>query len=796
MASTLAQQIRMALRGLAREPGVAFVAIASLAIGIAANATIFSLVQSVEFPNLIYPQASRVVFLESRQEARGLVGLSVSAPDALDLAQSSHTLELISLTADQSSIVRETGVSRRVGGRRVTPTFFDVLGVPASRGRTLNPTDDQTSVVLSDGLWHSAFRGDASIVGRALHLDSGVVTVVGVMPARFDADADFWIPLPAGLGSFPRDDRQFTVFARLAANASLDDATRELADISRRLAGASPATNQDWVMFPTPITQLHGRDSRSAFIQLQAAVGILLLVACANIANILLARGTRRRHEMALCVSLGASRGRLLGQLLTESLVLSSAGGALGIVLAMWGIRLAKAIGGFPDVLDPSLNPVVVGVTVVVSMLTGIVCGILPAVQASTVAPEVVLRAEGGRGSSGSRGRLRAGLVALQIGSAVVLTTCGALVVQSLLHRERVDLGFDPRGVVQASVELPRDRYRDTVSIGRAVDAMLERIAQTTDVTAASAASWALPTSPGIERPLTLPAARNAALSSSVRRAIEAVTPRYFDAIGATMIRGRAFTADDRAGAAPVAIVNDELATRLWGNQNPIGEPLRLGAPEDAAAPVVTVVGIVSSTRRSVMHDFVIARAYVPLAQHANTDLTLMVRARGSVGPVLRGLPVAVGQVDPGLLVENAGTVEDDLAQFVAPTRQMALLLTVFATTGLLLAALGVFGAMSYSVSQREREMAVRSALGAGRGDLVRLVLRRGLMITIAGLIPGAVGALLAARTLQRFLFGVDPADPLTLMLVVCGLALVSLAACYRPAQHAATVDPMTILRP
>jgi len=551
MTSTLTQQIRMAWRGLRREPGVAFVAIASLAIGIAANATIFSLVQAVEFPRLIYPQASRVVFLESRNERSGLRGMPVSAPDALDIAATTRTLERTSLTADQSSILREAGPGRRVAGRRVTPAYFDVLRVPASLGRTLNATDDQNSIVLSDRLWRSAFGGDEAIAGRSLHLDGGLVTVVGVMPARFDLDADFWVPLPATLGAFSRDDRQFTMFARLAPRTSLDDATRELADISARLSAASPATNQDWITFPTLLTRMHGRDSRGAFILLQVAVGILLLVACANIANILLARGTRRSHELALCIALGASRGRLLAQLLTESVVLACLGGALGVVLATWGIRLARTIGGFPDIIDPSLNLVVLGFAAVVSMLTGILCGILPAMRASTIAPEVVLRAEGARGTSGSRGRIRAGLVALQIGSAVVLTTCGALMVQSLLHRQRIDLGFDPRGAVRAELRLAGDRYRDPAAIRAGVDSLLERLRQPPDVAAAGAVSWALPTPAGAQRPFTLPAAQDTPLPPSVRRGVEAVTPRYFEALGARLLRGRDFTDDDRAGAPP-----------------------------------------------------------------------------------------------------------------------------------------------------------------------------------------------------------------------------------------------------
>jgi predicted permease len=644
-------------------------------------------------------------------------------------------------------------------------------------------------------LWRTAFNADADIVGRAIRLDGGLVTVVGVMPPRFDADAAFWVPLSHSLAGFARDDRQFTLFARLAERTSMQDASRELADISARLAADHTSTNQGWTTFPTALTRMHGRDSRGAFLMLQGAVAFVLLIACANIANLLLARGAERRTEMAVRVALGAGRGRMLSALLVESLLLSLTGGALGVLLSIWGIRLARIIGGFPDVIDPALNTIVLGFTASVSMLTGVVSGIVPALKASSVAPESVLRAGPGRGGSGrAQGWLRTGLVVAQIAGALVLATCGMLMLQTLANRQRMDLGFDPSSAIRADLLLAGERYRDVAAVRTAAAAILDRLRSQPEVRVAGISTWALPTGAGGQRQLTLPAQRDLPLNPSIRRGIEAITPLYLEALGAPLKAGRAFDDADRAGTEPVALVNEELARHFWLDRSPVGEQLRLGSPAEDA-PIVTIVGVVGTIRRSAMHDVVVARVYVPYAQYPNATMSIVVRGRGDAASTGRALQGAVAAVDPSLLLEGLRTVETDLAQFIAPIRLITWLLTGFGVAGVLLSGLGVFGTMSYTVSQRQREMAVRSALGAGRRDIFRLVLGSALSVTAIGILAGLAASLAATRALASFVFGVSPTDPLTLSAVAVFLTLVSLGACYRPARKAATVDPMSLLR-
>ena len=787
------RELKLAVRSLGRSRSASLVAVLSLAIGIAANSTIFSLVQAVEFPTLIYPEPSRIVVLESRNHVRAIEGMLVSLPDAADVTAASRTLALASVTADQTSVLRQRAGNRRVGGRRVNASFFDVLRVPASLGRTLLASDRPGVIVLSDPLWRAQFAADPSVVGTTVRLDGGVVDIVGVMPPHFDPDADFWVPFQT-FGVSRRDDRQFTLFARLAPEYSLEDAARELTTISQRLSTEHAKTNAGWEMYPVPLGRLHGREARQSFFLLQAAVGFVLLIACANIANILLARGSNRRQEMAVRLSLGATRARLVLSLLTESAILCAVGAGLGLLLAVWGIQGARTIGGYPDVIQPELNAWVLAFTAALAMITAVACGTLPALQASGVRPGAALQSDGRTLAGSPRGRLRSALVAVQIAIAVMLVTGGSLMLRTLVNRLQVDLGFDPRGAVRGDVGLQPDRYPDNAAKRTAVDRILETASRNAGVAAVGAATWALPTGAGGQRAVTVPGVEDRLLPASVRRAFEAITPGYLQAMAVPLRGGRDFTTADGPGGAPVAIVNEELARHLFAGANPVGQPLRLGTAAEGA-PIVTVIGVAATIRRSPMHDAPVARVYVPFAQHPNGMPAFVIRSRDRPEAAMRAFEQAVRAVDAELLVENLRTVADDVGRFVAPVRLVTTVLTAFAIVGLLLAALGVFGSMSYAVAQRRREMAVRSALGASRPAIVRLIFRAALGTTLAGVAAGALGAALASRAIAGMVFGVSALDPVTFAAAGVLLAAVALGACYPVARAAASVDPLSVLR-
>jgi predicted permease len=466
----------------------------------------------------------------------------------------------------------------------------------------------------------------------------------------------------------------------------------------------------------------------------------------------------------------------------------------VGATLALWGIRIVRAIGGFPEVIEPSANALVMAFTAGVTALTGVLCGLVPALRASGSDPRAALSARGAAGPP--RGRLRAVLVSVQVALAVVLGSCGLLLIQSTANRQRVDLGFDPSRSIQGGLSLDGDRYADAATVTTTTEGLLATISRHDFVEAAGAITWALPTPAGAQRQFSVvaPAGRGELiLSPGVRRGVEAVTPRYFTAMGVALTAGRAFSDGDRAGTQPVTIVNDELARHLWPDRSPVGEQLRLGA--EPGAPVATVVGVVRSIRRSAMHDVVVARAYVPFAQYPNRQLTIVVRGRSDVAPLAEAVRQDVVRADPMLMVERLRPTVEDLAGFVAPLRMITWLLAAFAAAATLLTALGVYGTMSCTVNERERELAVRAALGADARSLLGLVLRHGARLALIGIVPGTALAIVGARFLASFLFGVTPGDPATLASVVAILAIVSVAACVRPARLAATTDPMTVLR-
>lgn len=749
--------LQHATRSLWRDRTAFVVAVATLAIGLAANTTVFSLVHALEFPTLPYPQADRLVFLETNNQTRGIRGMLVSIQDAVAHRETTRTLDALTITADTSAVVEGLGGRRREGGRQVDASFFDVFGSSPRFGRTLQPIDTDTTLVISHRLW-TMEHGETWREGRTLRLDGRDRQIVGVMPAAFDGDADFWMPWTPSAAGAAADDRQYPVFARLAEGHSLIDVNAELAQRSDSLATTFAETNSGWTMVAFPIAQLHGRDDRAAFFQLQAAVGLVLLVICANVANVLLARHARQRHESAIRVALGAARFDLLRARLAEGLVLAGFGGALGLLIALWSIRAVRGLGGFASTLEPTLNLTVLAASALAALLTGLLCALVPAWAEAHRSMDSI-RVGGSRTTTG-RGRGQQALVTAQVAGAVVLGILGTLLTQSWLARQRVDLGFSPSGVVRADVD------------GLATPALAEVLTTITSATGVDAA----------------------AASATVARGVDAVTPGYFDTLGIPLLDGRMLADSDRSGTELVAVVDVTRARALQPDANVVGQFVQM--TDDAAAPRVRIVGVVGATRRSVMHASPTPRTYVPMTQAPPQEtVQLLARGAGNRPPDARELTTAVSRASGTAIVSNAGTLAAELAQFTAPLRLMTTVLTAFALVGGVLVALGVFGATSYATSVRMREFAVRAALGSSSASLARLVFRTAAIPSAVGAVVGLALSVAAVRAVDAYLFGTTPLNPAALVWVIVLLAMVIGAAALRPAWIAARVDPARTLR-
>ena len=807
---TIWQDLRYALRMLIKSPGFTFVAVLALALGIGANSAIFSVVNAVLLRPLPFKDPDRLVILWEKSQTQDT---SVAYPNFLDWREQNSVFESITAYRRDSFNLTGAGEPERLAGRLVTGNFFETLGVRPFAGRNFVAQDDEPAsapaVVLGYGFWQRRFGGDASVVNRQLTLNDKSYTVVGITPAdfTFGSDTDVYVPIGLSVAEVPFYKERGShpglwVTARLKPGVGMEQARAELDTIMARLGQQYPETNKGRRIHIESLYENTVQDVRPALLILLGAVGFVLLIACANVANLLLARSAARQKEIAIRTALGASRWRIMRQLLTESLLLGVMGGALGLLLALWGTDLLIAVApeGVPRLSDASIDLRVLGFTFGVAALTGLVFGLAPALQASKTDLNESLK-ETERGSTGRRQALRGALVVSEVALALVLLIGAGLMVKSLWQLQRIDTGFDPSHVLALQLSLKGERAADPQKVQNFIAQVEARVKSLPGVEAVAFTNG-LPFAGAAEQGFQIVGRPLPGDDPTPYSAVRYTTsPDYLQALGIALRRGRYFTEQDRPDSTPVIVIDETLARKYFADEDPLGQHLQLGDPKMPQFEIVGVVGHVKhyglDGEVPVEPQFYFALGQVPASLMPVIANGISVVARTQVEPQslaaqVRGQILAVAPDQP---VFNVRAMKEMIAESIAPRRFSMFLLLVFAVVALVLAAVGIYGVMAYSVTQRTHEIGIRMALGAQAADVLRMILRQGLFLILAGIALGLAFAFALTRVLASLLYGVSATDPLTFAAISLLLVTVALLACYLPARRATKVDPMVALR-
>ncbi|HEX8720664.1 MAG TPA: ABC transporter permease [Pyrinomonadaceae bacterium] len=805
MLEGILRDARYGARSLAKNRGFTAAAVLTLALGIGATTAIFGIIDAVLLRPLPYPEAGRLVTLRAR-DARG-DDFSVSPADFLEGYSRANSFEHLAAYRESSFNMAGRERPERVSGAVVSPEFFEVFGVNPQSGRTIAPAHDAPGgprvVVLSHALWQRRFGGDAGVVGRSIDLDGEPRTVVGVMPEgfRFPSGAELWAssryavpehPLrPTQDATVHRDWQYFDVVGRLRQGVGLEQARAEAKAVAGRLKGQYGEEEESVSATVTTLHEYVVGETRHALLLLVGAVAILLLIACANVANILLARGASRQKEITLRLALGAGRVRLVRQLLTESVLLALAGGALGVLLALWGVAPLKAFipaemsGGGSPLLDVR----VLAFTALVSLGSAVLFGLFPALNLADQDLNSVLK-EGGRGPGGGArsNRARRVLVVSEIALAAVLLTGAGLLIRSFNRLLDVPAGFDAGKVLSAQLTLPQARYPEKAARAAFVRRLLAGLDGAAGVESAAVISR-LPLNSGRSTRSVEVEGRTPPPGGEVNPDYLSASPGYFRSMGIPVVAGRDFDERDGEGSQQVLIINEAAARYFWPGQDAVGKLMKVN--EESAR----VVGVVGNVRQHSLTEPPPTTVYVPYAQDPWPFMALVARAKGEPAGVAATLQGAVVAVDRDLPLYGVRTMGEVLTRSVSERRWRTLLLSLFAFTALALSCLGVYGVTSYSVTQRTHEIGLRMTLGAQKGDVLRLVVAQGLKLAAVGVGLGLLGSLALARLATSVLYGVEGADPLTLAGVSLVLLVVTAAACLIPARRAAKVDPLVALK-
>ena len=815
---SLWQDLRYGARMLQKKPAFTAVALVALALGIGANTAIFSVVNALLLRPLPFKDSDRLVYVWETNPKIGLDRAIVSPPDFADWREQNGVFEHISAFRTWFYRLSGGGDPEQVWGVRTSASFFELLGVEPQQGRTFLPEEEQPGrdqvVIISHGLWERRFGADPGLVGYTITIDDRPFRVIGILPRDFDLFGrkrayDIWMPFDFTRGQLRRDDYSLMVFARLKAGIKREQAQAEMSAIAERLEQKYPETNQNRGVKVITLHENQTMTLRPALLILLTAVGFVLLIACANVANLLLARAAARQKEIAVRMALGASRGRLIRQLLTESSLLASLGGALGLILASWGLDLLRAalpagVDEIPRVDWIRIDPMVLGFTLLISLLTGIVFGLAPALQISRVDFNETLK-DGGRSLAGGGRGLRDSLVVTEVALATVLLLGAGLMLRSFDKLIAVEPGFDPENVLTMQVWLPESKYTDGNKIAAFYQQTLERIRQVPGVKSASGinflplSGWGDVTGFAIEgRAAPLPGQEPGA-------EYRVIDGDYFRVMGIPLLKGRPFDDQDRDEARGVALINETMATRYWPGEDPLGKRIRPDFPKtrtpwrpragNAWLTVVGVAGDVKEVKELGPIDETPPEFYLPCPQNPSALMRLIVRTDAEPTNLVSAIRHEVLAADKDQPVTEIKSMKQFVSESVFRPRVNTILLSVFATVALILAVVGIYGVISYSVMQRTREVGIRLALGAQTRDVLAMVVRQGMKLSLAGIGIGVAGAFALTRVMRTLLFGVSASDPLTFVVVALLLAAMSLVACYVPARRAGKVDPMVALR-
>jgi putative ABC transport system permease protein len=797
------QDVTYAVRLLGRQPGVSLLAIVTLALGIRANTAIFSAVNAVLLRPLPYRDADRLVMVYEKRAAEGVLDNPVSPADFLDWSRMNGAFAPMAAFATATVDLTGTGEPVRLAAGTVSPQFFDVLGVQPMLGRTFRPEEAMTGqhhvAILANGLWRKRFDADPSVVGRRIMLDATAYEIVGVLPPTFEfpeRTLELWMPL--ALEGSPRPPSRtihyLSVFARMKHGMTLERARAEMDRVGSQLQQQYPDANRNHAPYVSPLSiELHA-PVRESLLGLLAAVAFVLLIACVNVANLLLAKAASRRREMAVRAALGASRVRLAGQALTESVLLAVCGGGAGLLVAAWGIGLLRRLApdGVP-VLGADrvgLDLRVLAFTLALSIATGMLFGLLPAWQLASQDVNESLK-DGGRSPGGVRRRLRLALVVSEIALASLLLVGAGLTLRSFQSLLRADPGFRQHGLMTAFISLPGGRYRDDARRVATYDEIERRLGALPGVTSIGGTSH-LPLSGQDSRSGIVVEGRDPTPDTPTRAHPRAVTLGYFKTMGIPLLAGRSFSPADDSDAPFVVIVNQTMARRYWPGGSAVGKRVRLGGDSGQWREVI---GVVRDVKHWGYDRPVNPEMYVPQRQMVWDGLTFVLATDGDPAGLTAAIREQLRTVDPDLPLSRVRTMADVAAQSIAARHAAMLLLGIFGGFALLLSSAGIYGVMSHLVALRSGEIGIRMTLGAQPAAVMRLVLREGLVQAIAGLAIGITGGVVLMRGFRAVLYQVGPADPLTLVGVAVILLGTTLMACALPARRAMRVDPVTALR-